>query len=38
MYIVLDSMGSFLRAFNSWEAAQTYRIANQRYDWQIVKR
>ena len=35
MYKVYDTLGNFLRVFNSWKEAYSYIISKQRYDWTI---
>lgn len=34
MYIVYDSLGNYLRTFNSYQAASEFK--GSRYDWSIV--
>ena len=34
-YRVYDSLGNYLRSFNSYPQAMTFCIANNRYDWTI---
>lgn len=34
-YAVYDSLGNILKSFNSYQAAFTFKIMNQRYDWKI---
>lgn len=37
-YGVLDSEGYIIKWFETWKQAETFKIANSRYDWQIVER
>lgn len=34
-YIVKDSLGNFLRSFNSYQSAKSFIIMCNRYDWKI---
>lgn len=36
-YVVKDSLGNYLREFDTYKKAFTFLIVNQRYDWQIIK-
>lgn len=33
-YGVFDSTGMLLRYFNTWKQAETFKISNDRMDWQ----
>ena len=36
-YIVKDSLGNFLREFDTYKGAFSFLVANQRYNWTITK-
>ena len=36
-YIVKDSLGNFLREFDTYKGAFSFLITCQRYDWTIAK-
>lgn len=36
-YVVTDSLGNFLREFDTYKQAFSFLVANQRYDWTITK-
>lgn len=36
-YVVTDSLGNFLREFDTYKGAYSFLVANQRYDWTITK-
>lgn len=37
-YYVYDRYGKFLKSFNTYQAAFTFKVmVNQRYDWKIVE-
>ena len=35
-YVVKDSLGNFLRGFDTYKEAFSFLIACQRYDWTII--
>ena len=36
-YVVKDSLGNFLREFDTYKGAFSFLVANQRYNWTITK-
>ena len=36
-YVVKDSLGNFLREFDTYKGAFSFLVANQRYNWTIIK-
>lgn len=36
VYKVYDSTGAWLRTFNTYKEAQTFRISRGRHDWPII--
>lgn len=36
MYIVYDSLGNYIRQFDTYQQASTYKLAKGNYSWQIV--
>ena len=36
-YVVKDSLGNFLREFDTYNGAFSFLISCQRYDWAITK-
>ena len=36
-YVVTDSLGNFMKAFNSYQAASTYKFAYGNYGWKIIE-
>lgn len=36
-FVVYDSVGAIVRAFNSLKEATTFRLINSRFDWTIRK-
>ena len=36
-YVVKDSLGNFLREFDTYKGAFSFLVVNQRYDWTITK-
>lgn len=35
-YVVLDSKGQYLKSFETYKQAHTFRIISGRYDFQII--
>ena len=36
-YIVLDSLGNYMKLFRTYQAASTYKFAYGNYGWKIIE-